>query len=138
MDIIEKGMKKAELTNRRLAEMLDTTPAVIAAILAREIPIPLMWIPNMADAIEYDAKFLMSLALGEQWLATLTAIAGSLLWEEGAVQRELIDFFTRLGGGECPSMSEDPALAERLEKAFRDPDDDRQGGVSGSQGGPVH
>ncbi|TXL70844.1 hypothetical protein FHP25_32505 [Vineibacter terrae] len=99
---------------------------------------PLMWIPNIADAIDVDAKFLMSQALGEQWLATLTAIAGSMLWEEGAIQRELVSFFTELGRGECPSMSEDPALAERLEKAFRDPDDDRQGGVGGDQGGPVH
>jgi hypothetical protein len=136
--MIEKGMKKAELTNRRLAEMLDTTPAVIVAILARELPIPLMWIPRIADAIEFDAKFIMSTALGEQWLATLTAIASSLLWEEGAVQRELVEFFTQLGGGECPSVSEDPARAERLEKAFRDPDEEGAGDSGSGEGGAVH
>jgi hypothetical protein len=38
-------------------------------------------LPNIADAIELDAKFLMSQALGEQLVATLTAIAGSLLWK---------------------------------------------------------
>jgi hypothetical protein len=136
-DMIEQGMKAVGLTNRRLAEMLDTSPAVIAAILAREVPVPLMWIPVIADAIDYDAKFVMSQALGEQWVATLTAIAGSLLWEEGAAHRELIDFFTELGGGECPRLSEDPALAERLMKAFRDSESGSPGDESNG-GGPVH
>jgi hypothetical protein len=121
--MIRNGMKRSRLASQDLAEMMDTTPAIIDAILAREVPIPLMWIPNIADAIDLDAKFLMSTTLGEQWVAILTAIAGSLLWEEGAEHRELIDFFTELGGGECPRLSEDPALADRLAKAFRDEGD---------------
>lgn len=73
----------------------------------------------------------MSLALGEHWLAILRAIPSSLLWEEGAGQRELMDFSTRLGSGECPSMSEDPAPAERLKQAFQDPNDHIRAGLGG-------
>jgi hypothetical protein len=137
-DMIEQGMKKAGLTNRRLAELLDTSPAVITAILAREVPVPLMWIPIISDAIDYDAKFVVSQALGEQWAATLTAIAGSLLWEEGAAHRELIDFVTELSGGECPRLSEDPALAKRLVKAFRDREDDGEADADPGPGGSRH
>jgi hypothetical protein len=42
---------------------------------------------------------------------------------EGAAHQELINFFTELGGGECPNLSEDLELAARLMKAFHDEDD---------------
>ena len=134
--IIAHAMDDQGVTVQQLADLFGTTDAAIEAILNREVPVPLMWVPTIADVIEYDSKALMTLALGEQWLATLTAIAGTLLWEEGAVQRELIAFFTQLGDGECPSMSEDPARAERLWRAFQDPD--AEGGGDDDSGGAVH
>ena len=107
--IIAWAMREQGITLNALANLLEIRPAVIEAILEEEIPVPLMLVPKIADALEFDAAPLMTQALGEQWLSIL----------------------------EATSVSEDPALARRLLRAVRgnredgteDEDDDA---------GPVH
>jgi hypothetical protein len=136
--VIAFAMKEQGITINALANLLEIRPAVIEAILDDEIPVPLMLVPKIADALETEAAPLMALALGEQWFSILTATASSILWEEGAIHRELIAFLTEANGGEVPSVSEDPALARRLLRAMRNRDDDRAEDEDDDEGGPVH
>lgn len=117
--MITAAMTAMDMANDDLAVRLGMRPEVTAVIVSGELPVPLIWVPRIADALDIDAGPLMTRALGEQWLPILTATATSLLWEEGQIHREMIDFLTTANGGECPSVGEDPGLAERLEAAIR-------------------
>ena len=136
--ILAWAMRKEGITINTLANLLEIRPAIIEAILEEEIPVPLMLVPKIADALEIDARPLMTQALGEQWLSILEATAGAILWEEGAIHRELIAFLTEANGGEVPSVSEDPALARRLLRAVRDQGGDGDTDDEDGDGGAVH
>jgi transcriptional regulator with XRE-family HTH domain len=135
--VIAYAMQDQGITLNALANLLEIRPAVIEAILDGEIPVHLMLVPKIADALDTDARPLMTQALGEQWFSILEATASAILWKEGAIHRELIAFLTEATGGEVPSISEDPALARRLMSAVRDQGDERAEDEDDDDG-PVH
>jgi plasmid maintenance system antidote protein VapI len=137
--IIAYAMQDQGITLNALANLIEIRPDVIQAILEGEIPVPLMLVPKIADALDTDARPLMTQALGEQWFSILEATASAILWEESAIHRELIAFLTEANGGEVPSISEDPALAGRLLRAVRNKGDDGAEDEDDDGGGsPVH
>jgi len=81
--------------------------------------VPLAWIPVLCDHLGPDSTQTMRDALHEQWISTLMAIAGCLIWSQGRMECEIINFFTEVNGGEAPDFPGDPERLERLRKAFR-------------------
>ena len=58
-EIIDRGMTESGLSNSMLAGVLGTTPSVIAAIRSGRLPVPLAWMPTIAQMICHDQPQLM-------------------------------------------------------------------------------
>ncbi len=116
---IDDMMTKTPCSNEELADTFDTTAEVIAAIRAGTLPVPLAWVPRIAYAIGFDNGSLMRMALDEQWFDSIMAIARTLVWEQGEIERDLLDFFAELNHGQVPDVDDGSRHWERIQNMFR-------------------
>lgn len=119
-EIIDWGMAREVLTNRKLARVLGTTVAVIAAIRSDHLPVPLAWVPRIAGLLGDDQAWVMTMAIGEQGHDMLVAIAEALLWQREAIEQEWIDLIKEFGGGILPDPDDVPKIVKALRKAIGD------------------